>query len=183
MKAARVVIVDDDHTIRILARMALTAAGFDVHEAATGEHGRRLAVEVGAHCVLVDLGLSDMDGLDLISALRSRNEFDCTAIIVLTGLADRETKACTFAAGADDYIVKPFMPQDLVARVQGVLHADHSGANDTAAPRHPASHEDSRPQREHPPQPGQRQQPQDAWRTVGENEHRAPAHGGAVRLD
>lgn len=62
-----------------------------------------------------------MDGLDVVRALRARAEFGSTAIVVLTGAAQRHLKAAAFAAGADDYIVKPLASQHLAARLRGAI--------------------------------------------------------------
>lgn len=121
--AAQVVVIDDDLVTRTLARAALTDNGFEVYEATTGKDGYALANEVEPDCVVLDLGLPDIDGAELISALRQSLQHRQTPIIVLTGAADRDTKGRAFAAGADDYIVKPLQPGGLAARVRGVLRA------------------------------------------------------------
>jgi DNA-binding response OmpR family regulator len=108
------VIEDDDRVARGLITV-LTHAGFEVH---------RVATAAGAACagpsevVLVDLGLPDGDGLDVIRKLRDRPE---TAVIAVTARSEEHERVRGLRAGADDYIVKPFGVPELLARIDAVL--------------------------------------------------------------
>lgn len=94
--------------------------GWRAHEAGTIREGeRRASADARIDCILVDVNLPDGDGIDLVAALRTRPHLANTPIIVLTGTADRATKARAFIAGADGYIVKPVPGPLLIARVRG----------------------------------------------------------------
>jgi predicted signal transduction protein with EAL and GGDEF domain/CheY-like chemotaxis protein len=117
------VVVEDDRVTRLLVSTTLTAHGWRVHEAGTVEEAERLASTASrVDCFVIDLTLPDGDGIALVAALRTRPHFASTPIIVLTGTADRETKARAFTAGADDYIVKPISGPQLAVRVSGAMH-------------------------------------------------------------
>ena len=119
--AESVLIIDDATDVRMLARMCLTAAGFTVAEAATAAQGLELASRLPPACVLLDVGLPDTSGTELCRVLRAgATTKECT-IVMLTGYADRVDKADAFLAGADDYIVKPFTPRELVTRVRSAI--------------------------------------------------------------
>jgi DNA-binding response OmpR family regulator len=122
-----VLIVDDTTDVRMLAKMSLTAAGFIVEEAGDGASALALARNLAPQCVLLDVGLPDMSGIDVCRELRSHPvTADCT-IVMLTTHADAWDKAEAFLAGADDYIVKPFAPRDLVTRVRAALLRRQAG--------------------------------------------------------
>jgi diguanylate cyclase (GGDEF)-like protein/PAS domain S-box-containing protein len=123
----RVLLVEDDAVTRAIVRLTLSADGFDVEEAATGAEGLALLGQVAPDLVLVDLGLPDMDGLAVVRAIRAQAASSGTAVVVLTGAAQRDVKSAAFAAGADDYIVKPLVSQHFTARLRGAIrHARHA---------------------------------------------------------
>jgi DNA-binding response OmpR family regulator len=108
------VIEDDDRVARGLVTV-LAQAGFEVHRIATAAEAARAAP---SDVVLVDLGLPDGDGLDLIRRLRDRPE---TAVIAVTARSEEHERVRGLRAGADDYIVKPFGVPELLARIDAVL--------------------------------------------------------------
>ncbi|MET8147795.1 response regulator transcription factor [Actinoplanes sp. NPDC049668] len=108
------VIEDDDRVARGLVTV-LSQAGFEVHRAATAAEA---AAAAPSEVVLVDLGLPDGDGLDVIRRLRDRPE---TAVIVVTARSEEHERVRGLRAGADDYIVKPFGVAELLARIDAVL--------------------------------------------------------------
>ena len=116
-----VLVVDDSPVVRQLARMCLTAAGFSVSESGTGADGLALAASSRPDCVLLDMHLPDMIGHEVCAALRESPATAGCAVVMLTAVDTSMTKAEAFRAGADDYIVKPFVPRDLAARVQSAL--------------------------------------------------------------
>ncbi len=119
--AESVLIIDDATDVRMLARMCLAAAGFTVTEAGAGAAGLAMARHVAPDCVLLDVGLPDMSGVEVCRELREGlTTKECT-IVMLTVQADRVDKAEAFLVGADDYIVKPFTPRDLVTRVRSSI--------------------------------------------------------------
>ncbi|GIF71821.1 response regulator transcription factor [Asanoa siamensis] len=108
------VIEDDDRVARGLVTV-LTQAGFEVHRIATAAEAVRLEP---SDVVLVDLALPDGDGLDVIRRLRDQPE---TAVIAVTARSEEHERVRGLRAGADDYIVKPFGVQELLARIEAVL--------------------------------------------------------------
>src|SRR6267142_629724 len=113
-----VVVVEDEPQIRRFVRAALAGQGFRVHEAATGADG---LVEVASRqpdIVILDLGLPDMDGLDVIRKVR---EWSAVPIIVLSARGQERDKVTALDAGADDYVSKPFGAGELLARIRVAL--------------------------------------------------------------
>lgn len=114
----RVLIVDDEPKIVQLARDYLEHGGFEVFEAGNGQDGMRAARADRPNVIVLDLGLPGMDGLDVIRSLRQTSN---VPIIILTARGDESDRVVGLELGADDYIVKPFSPKELVARVRAVL--------------------------------------------------------------
>jgi diguanylate cyclase (GGDEF)-like protein/PAS domain S-box-containing protein len=123
-----VLLIEDDGVSRAVVRVALEHSGFALEEAESGAEGLARAVDLRPACVLVDLGLPDMDGLDVVRALRSQPELATTAVVVLTGAAHRKVKSRAFDAGADDYIVKPIVAAHLPAQLHGAIRAARRSA-------------------------------------------------------
>ncbi len=113
----RVVIIEDDAQIRRFLRTILEASGYQTHEAKTGEHGLSLAAAKRADLVLLDLGLPDLDGLTVLQRLRT---WSTTPVIVLSARGSEATKVAALDQGADDYLVKPFGSDELLARMRVV---------------------------------------------------------------
>src|SRR5882724_1232377 len=111
-------VIDDEPQIRRLLRVTLEANGYQVVEAATGAEGMVQAAQCRASVILLDLGLPDMDGLDVLKRLR---EWSRVPVIILS-VRDREKeKADALDAGADDYVTKPFGTEELLARLRVAL--------------------------------------------------------------
>jgi DNA-binding response OmpR family regulator len=115
---ARVLVVEDDPDVRGVLRRYLERAGY--HVLATGSGGRALRwLEAdAADLALVDLGLPDLRGEDLVAAAAAAG----TAVIVLTARDGEQDRIRGLELGADDYVTKPFSPRELVLRVRAVLH-------------------------------------------------------------
>ena len=128
-----VLVIEDEAVIRGVVRVSLSSRGFEVEEASSGAEGLELAVQLRPECLLIDLGLPDMDGVAVVAEARAKPELADTAIVVLTGAAERETKVAAFRAGADDYIVKPVLAQHLPARIRGAIRAARSAKRTTTA--------------------------------------------------
>ena len=122
----RILIIDDEPAIRRLVRGALERAGESVAEAGTAAEGLSLAARTGCELVLLDLGLPDRDGLELVPLLKARGR----AVIVLTARDDTEEKVSALDLGADDYVTKPFDTAELLARVRVALR--HQGGGSVA---------------------------------------------------
>jgi two-component system, OmpR family, KDP operon response regulator KdpE len=114
----RVLVVDDEPQILRALRVVLREAGFDVVPAETAEEALDRAAVQPPDAAIVDLVLPDRDGVDVARSLR---EWSRMPIIVLSAVGDEEEKVRALEAGADDYVVKPFAPRELVARLQAVL--------------------------------------------------------------
>ena len=134
----RILVVDDDHEVRQLALMSLTAVGFEVHEADDGQSALTTAKLVGPGCVLLDLVLPDMSGLDLCRVLRAEPATASSTILMLTSSDGAGDKVEAFSSGADDYITKPFSPRELASRVNGAMRRrrDEPGPETQKASEH-----------------------------------------------
>jgi len=116
-------IIDDEIQIRRLLRMALDARGYTVREAENGELGLQAAVFQKPDVILLDLGLPDLDGVEVLKRLR---EWTTTPVLILS-VRDQETvKLAAFDAGADDYVTKPFSTAELIARLTAIQRRSHS---------------------------------------------------------
>ncbi len=115
---ARLVVVDDEPQIRRALRAGLRANGFEVELAATGESALDAVAVHPPEVVILDLGLSDMDGVEVIRQLR---EWSSVPIIVLSVRNAEPEKVRALDAGADDYLTKPFGMDELVARIRVAL--------------------------------------------------------------
>lgn len=115
---ASVVIVEDDSRIRALAARVLADAGHDVSSAGVAFDGLQMVVDLTPDLVLLDMGLPDLDGLELLKMIRSVSP---VPVIVITARGSDEDVVRTLDAGADDYLVKPFSVEQLLARVRAVL--------------------------------------------------------------
>ncbi|MBI5268070.1 MAG: response regulator [Burkholderiales bacterium] len=115
---ARILLVEDEPDIRRFVRLTLSAAGHEVFEAATWERGLIDAGTRRPDLAIVDLGLPDGDGVDLIRELRG---WSTAPVIVLSARSGEGDKVAALDAGADDYLVKPFGAAELMARVRAQL--------------------------------------------------------------
>lgn len=116
--AATVLIIEDERQIRRFVRAALETAGYRVLEADTGKQGLS---EISAHkpdLVILDLGLPDMDGIEVVRQLR---EWASVPIVVLSARLDERNKVTALDLGADDYLTKPFSTGELLARLRVAL--------------------------------------------------------------
>jgi two-component system, OmpR family, KDP operon response regulator KdpE len=120
MSNGRVLIVDDEPQIRRFLKPALTAAGYEVLTAETGQEALRLLASAAPDVVVLDLGLPDMDGIDVIRGLRG---WTPVPIIVLSARTNEAQKVAALDAGANDYVTKPFGMDELLARVRVALRA------------------------------------------------------------
>jgi two-component system, OmpR family, KDP operon response regulator KdpE len=114
----RVLVCDDEPQILRALRVILRDAGFEAVPAETGEEALDLAAVRSPDAAIIDLVLPDIDGVQLCARLR---EWSKMPIIVLSAVGDEDAKVRALAAGADDYITKPFGPRELVARLEANL--------------------------------------------------------------
>jgi two-component system KDP operon response regulator KdpE len=118
MSAARILVCDDEPQILRALRVILRDAGFEAVTAATGEEALDLAAVKPPEAAILDLMLPDIDGVEVTRRLR---EWTQIPILVLSAVGEEDRKVEALAAGADDYVTKPFGPRELVARLQAVL--------------------------------------------------------------
>ena len=114
----RVLVIDDEPQIVRALQINLKARGYEVHLAGTGTSALKVAAQHPPELVILDLGLPDFDGVDVIRGLRGWTE---APILVLSGRTDSTDKVEALDAGADDYVTKPFGIDELLARMRAVL--------------------------------------------------------------
>ncbi len=117
-KGARILVIDDEKQIRRLLKVALTGHGYEVEEAACGLDGLNKATAYRPDLIILDLGLPDMNGLDVIRQLR---EWSRIPVIILSVKEHESDKITALDAGADDYVTKPFGMGELLARIRAAL--------------------------------------------------------------
>lgn len=123
-QGARILIVDDEPQIRKLLKVTLQAHRFTIHEASTGEEGVLQAMMSQPDLIVLDLGLPDISGMEVLGRIR---DWSSAPIIVLTVKDREEDKIAALDGGADDYVTKPFFMGELVSRINVALrHAAKS---------------------------------------------------------
>ena len=115
----KVLVVDDEQSIVTLLQYNLEQAGFEVITAMDGAEGKRLAETESLDIIVLDLMLPIIDGMDVCKKLRQQNIM--TPILMLTAKDDELDKIIGLELGADDYMVKPFSPREVIARVKAIL--------------------------------------------------------------
>jgi two-component system, OmpR family, KDP operon response regulator KdpE len=130
---SRILVVDDEPQILRALRINLKARGYDVEMAATGVEALSAAARRLPDAVLLDLGLPDMDGIEVLLGLRG---WTTVPVVVLSGRVDASDKIGALDAGADDYVTKPFAMDELLARLRAVLrrHQTQGVASAVAEP-------------------------------------------------
>lgn len=125
-----VLVVEDDRELRELVRRYLERAGHAVHTTGSGAEAIRLLHTGGVDLVVLDLGLPDVDGLDVLAAARDGRE---VPVVVLTARTSVDERIDGLRRGADDYVTKPFSPTELTLRIEAVLHRTHTAATPAGA--------------------------------------------------
>ncbi len=114
----RILVVDDDETIRRTLRINLRARGYEVEEVATGRDALSTMEDAPADLVVLDLGLPDLDGVEVLRRLRRSSD---VPVVVLSARQQSDDKVEALDEGADDYVTKPFGMDELMARVRSAL--------------------------------------------------------------
>lgn len=122
----RVLIIEDDSNICNFVRTILETNGYQVISAANGSNGSTMFLSHRPDLVILDLGLPDIDGIDLIADIRQKSD---TPIIVLSARTDESDKVEALDIGANDYVTKPFGTGELLARVRATLRDNRRNAN------------------------------------------------------
>lgn len=122
---ARILIIDDESQIRRLLKVALTGHGYEVREATNGEEGLKEVVMYRPDLIILDMGLPDLEGIEIVCRLR---EWSKVPVIIVSVREDESDKIGALDAGADDYVTKPFNMGELLARMRAALrHAAGAG--------------------------------------------------------
>lgn len=116
--AATLLVIDDERQIRRLLRVTLESGGYAVREAETGALGLQEAAHQAPDGIILDLGLPDLDGTEVLRRLR---EWSRVPVLVLSVRESEDDKIAALDAGADDYLTKPFGGRELLARVRAIL--------------------------------------------------------------
>jgi len=124
---ASIVIVEDEQRIRALVTSVLSERGYEVRASATALDGLRTIVDTSPDLVILDLGLPDLDGLELLKMIRAVTD---VPVIVATARGEDQDVVRTLDLGADDHLVKPFSVEQLEARVRAVLRRASAGPSD-----------------------------------------------------
>ena len=115
---SRILVVDDDPQLLRALRITLRASGYEVHTARDGRAALQQAAEVQPDVLVLDLGLPDLDGTEVLAGVRPWYQ---GAVLVLSARTDSQDKVHALDAGADDYVTKPFDMGELLARLRAVL--------------------------------------------------------------
>ncbi|MBB6455280.1 two-component system response regulator ResD [Salirhabdus euzebyi] len=122
-KEARILVVDDEERIRRLLKMYLVRENFDIDEAEDGITALQKALDEDYDLILLDLMMPGMDGEEVCTKLREQK---ATPVIMLTAKGEESNRVQGFEVGADDYIVKPFSPREVVLRIKALLRRSSS---------------------------------------------------------
>ena len=125
MNSPKILIVDDEKSIRNLVRSYLEAEGFEVLEGENGNDATQLIRASNPNLVVLDVGMPEMDGIE---ALREIRTFSDVYVVMLTARSEEIDKLIGLSVGADDYLTKPFSPRELVARIKAVLRRQRGAA-------------------------------------------------------
>lgn len=120
-----VLVVEDDSHMRTLLQVTLKQQGYRCVQAATGAEGIQAALQQGPSAVLLDLGLPDLDGLEVTARIRERS---AVPIIVISARGQEEQKILALDSGATDYVTKPFAMGELLARIRAAIRNSQSVA-------------------------------------------------------
>jgi two-component system catabolic regulation response regulator CreB len=131
----RILVVEDEPSILANIVYSLETEGFDAQGCTTGEHALASFAAFAPHLVILDIGLPDMNGFDLCRTLRAQSK---VPVVFLTARGQEIDRVVGLEIGADDYLVKPFSPRELSARVRAILRRCQSTASPDMAAEPPA---------------------------------------------
>ncbi|MDR1059385.1 MAG: response regulator transcription factor [Treponema sp.] len=128
MNKAVVLIIEDDPEIQEMLALAFAGEGWKLRQAKTGEEGLRLLENHGADCIILDIMLPGMDGLRALKKIRAETRWKAVPVILATAKGEEPDIVTGLELGADDYVVKPYSPRVLTARIRAALRrAEESG--------------------------------------------------------
>lgn len=131
MMTNKILVVDDEQRIRKLLKLYLEREGFEIIEASDGKEALDYSLKHDFSCILLDLMLPEIDGIDVAIRIRATKE---TPIIMLTAKGEENNRVEGFESGADDYIVKPFSPREVVLRVKALLRRTQTTTSEQNEP-------------------------------------------------
>ncbi|MDR0709448.1 MAG: response regulator transcription factor [Spirochaetaceae bacterium] len=156
MNKAVILIIEDDPEIQEMLSLAFAGEGWKLHQAKTGEEGIKLLEKNGADCIILDIMLPGMDGLKMLKRIRAENRWRNVPVILATAKGEEPDIVAGLELGADDYVIKPYSPRVLIARIRAALRRNeenaaggeaqnvwHQGKLKIDALRHEASLEDT----------------------------------------
>ncbi|WP_166239285.1 response regulator transcription factor [Paenibacillus turpanensis] len=120
-----ILVVDDEERIRRLLRMYLEKEGYRIDEAEEGETALRMALSSEYDLIILDVMMPGMDGIEVCTKLREKK---ATPVLMLTAKGEEANRVSGFEAGADDYVVKPFSPREILYRVKAILRRSSATA-------------------------------------------------------
>ena len=123
LRYRQIVVIDDTHSIRAFLRISLEAQGATLHEAATAAYGLALCEQVNPDVVLLDLGLPDNEGINLLPRLKRLAKSKSLPVIVITVRKEPKFKEMAMELGADAYLTKPFAIEHLIEVIENSLKA------------------------------------------------------------
>jgi DNA-binding response OmpR family regulator len=132
MSSGKILIVDDERSIRNLVRSYLESESFSVIEGQTGVEAVELARAENPDLVVLDVGMPVLDGIEALRQIRS---FSDVYVVMLTARSEEVDKLIGLSVGADDYLTKPFSPRELVARIKAVLRRQRASKSRTSDDR------------------------------------------------
>ncbi|QTH44810.1 response regulator transcription factor [Cohnella sp. LGH] len=122
---SRILVVDDEERIRRLLKMYLEKEGYEIEEAEDGETALRKAQDEDFDLIVLDLMLPGIDGIEVCSRLRQQK---ATPVLMLTAKGEEVNRVQGFEVGADDYVVKPFSPREVIFRIKAILRRSSATA-------------------------------------------------------
>jgi two-component system phosphate regulon response regulator PhoB len=134
MGAERILIIEDDPGIQEMLKYAFAREGWNLAMAGTGEEGLECLRKDGADCVILDIMLPGMDGFKTLKKIRADESFRGLPVIMCTARGEEADIVAGLELGADDYVVKPYSPRVLAARIRaGLRRKEAAGSNEKAA--------------------------------------------------
>jgi two-component system phosphate regulon response regulator PhoB len=129
MNKAAVLIIEDDPEIQEMLSLAFAGEGWKLHQAKTGEEGIGLLEKHGADCIILDIMLPGMDGLRALKQIRAESRWRNIPVILATAKGEEPDIVAGLELGADDYVVKPYSPRVLIARIRAALRRNEENAD------------------------------------------------------
>lgn len=129
MASEKILVIEDEAAIRDMLDFTLSSSGFEVAQADNAEEGWKLALSINPDLILLDWMMPGTSGVELAKRLRQNDKTALIPVIMLTARGEEEDQVKGFDAGADDYVVKPFSPRALIARIKANLRRQVSDSD------------------------------------------------------